>query len=465
MRTGPARAASPPAPRPDVGGGPKGALGGRARSVLIVGGGASGVLLAAQLLRRGPDVHVFLVERREELGCGVAYSTSNASHLLNTRVSSMSAFPDEPDHFFDWLLRNHDREVERTGFVNRGVYGAYMAGLLAPWRGGPRLTCVKQDCLRLEEPEAGGVVAHLANGDRIRADVAVLATGHTLPDEGTDDLLEQPWSGVHDDAREGRVLIVGSGLTMVDQVMSLLDADHRGEIVVISRRGLLPQAHATSVPVTIRADELPLGLGATGTMRWLRARTEDHVARGGDWRDVVDGIRPHMQTLWRAFPEDGRRAFLRHACIWWEVHRHRMPPVSHARLEAARRGGQLTLMRGAFLGAWRDAEGGLRADLRPAGSAGTLDLAVARIIDCRGIRRDPEAHAGPLVADLLARGRARIDPMRIGLDVGPDCAVLSADGSRSDRIYAVGPASRAAFWEITAIPDIREQVADLAGRL
>lgn len=437
----------------------------RARSLLIVGGGASGVLLAAQLLRRSPEVHVFLVERREELGCGVAYSTSNASHLLNTRVSNMSAFPDAPDHFYDWLTRNHDPQVERAGFVNRGIYGAYMSSLLAPWRGGARLTCVKQDCLRLEAREEGGVAAQFANGDTVRADVAVLATGHALPDAGPDGLLEQPWSGAQDGARGGRVLIVGSGLTMVDQLMSLLDAGHRGEIVVISRRGLLPQPHAASIPAPIRIEDLPLGAGAAGTMRWLRDRTDAHLARGGDWRDVVDGIRPHMQALWRAFPADARRSFLRHACVWWEVHRHRMPPASHARLQAAMRGGQLTLMRGAFLGAARDAEGGLRAELRPAGAAEARSLAVSRIIDCRGIRRDPEAHADPLVADLLARGVARIDPLRIGLDVAPDCAVLGADGAPSDRIYAVGPASRAAFWEITAIPDIREQVAQLARRL
>jgi uncharacterized NAD(P)/FAD-binding protein YdhS len=70
-----------------------------------------------------------------------------------------------------------------------------------------------------------------------------------------------------------------------------------------------------------------------------------------------------------------------------------------------------------------------------------------------------------LVAGLLKRGAARIDPLRIGLDVDGQGRLLRPDGSASARVYTIGPASRAAFWEITAIPDIREQVAQLADGL
>jgi uncharacterized NAD(P)/FAD-binding protein YdhS len=433
--------------------------------VLIVGGGASGVLLAAQLLRRkGSRFRVTLIERREMLGCGVAYSTSNASHLLNTRASNMSAFPDEPEHFLDWLRANHDPEIDGFSFVSRGVYGKYMAGLLAPWRGGDRLSCVRQDCVRLEEPEDGGVVAHLANGTTIRADVAVLATGHALPDE-PDGLVAQPWAGASKVAPHESILIVGSGLTMVDQVMSLLDAGHRGEIVAVSRRGLLPQPHEPSAAAPISAGELPIGHGAAETMRWLRRRVARHVARGGNWRDVVDGLRPHMQTLWRAAPLTARKSFLRHGCAWWEVHRHRMPPASFARLRSAMQSGRLKLWRGSFHSAWRDEQGVLRARIELKQTRHTEDPPFAKIIDCRGIRRDPEAHASPLIAELLASGRARIDPLRLGLDVGAECDVLRPDGSVSGRLFAIGPASRAAFWEITAIPDIGEQASRVARQL
>ena len=72
--------------------------------VLVVGGGASGVLMAAHLLRDPQgQAQVTILEGRHMLGCGIAYSTDDPDHLLNTRAISMSAFPDQPGHFCDWL--------------------------------------------------------------------------------------------------------------------------------------------------------------------------------------------------------------------------------------------------------------------------------------------------------------------------------------------------------------------------
>ena len=43
--------------------------------------------------------------------------------------------------------------------------------------------------------------------------------------------------------------------------------------------------------------------------------------------------------------------------------------------------------------------------------------------------------------------------------------MIGASGASDVRIYAVGPLTRGAVWEITAVPDIRGQVADLARTL
>lgn len=435
--------------------------------VLVVGGGASGVLLAMQLLRKGSRrVAVRVVEKGDALGCGLAYATRDPAHLLNTRVANMSAYPQLPDHFLDWLRVREPALASPQGFVPRATFGRYLRSLLDGW-GEDGFACLSGECVALEvRPD--GVAARLAGGGTLEADLAVLATGHALPrptaeQAGGDPLLTQPWDE-EAPPRDAAVLIVGSGLTMVDQVLSLLADGHEGPITAVSRRGLLPQVHASTDPVCWRADELPKAAeGIAGLMRWIRAEARARQARGGDWRDVVDGLRPHLQALWRGLPLPARRSFLRHASAHWEVHRHRMPPSSHRRLMLAQAQGRLRLVRARFDGAERTG-GRLLARLTgPGGSASPL--LVDRIVDGRGIRRDPEAHASPLVADLLARGLARIDPLRIGLDVGPDCAVLGRDGRPSPRLFALGPASRAAFWEITAIPDIRAQAQRLAERL
>lgn len=404
------------------------------------------------------------------LGCGIAYSTGDPQHLLNTRVGNMSAFPDDPDHFRRWLESHHaaagDQAATAAAFVGRPTYGAYLADLLAPWQSGPgaaRLSCIRRTCLRIGDHGAH-LTVHLDNGDTLRADQVVLATGHVLPDPDPAGVLSGAWEPLGDLDSGGRVIIIGTGLSMVDQVLSLMNRRHRGQIIALSRRGLLPQRHAPVSPVQIPAGDVPLGARASVLFRWARALARQAERTGGDWRDAVDGIRPHVRRLWASLPLAERARFLRHGAPWWDIHRHRMPPQSADRIADALASGQLRLVRGRFIGADHGPDGGLVARIASP-AQGLRKVPAARIIDCRGIRRDPLHHASPLMAGLIASGMGRIDPMGIGLDVSPDCAVIGRGGVPSVRLHAIGPASRAAFWEITAIPDIREQTTALARRI
>ena len=90
--------------------------------VLVVGGGASGVLMAAHLLRDPQgQAQVTILEGRHMLGCGIAYSTQDPGHLLNTRVSNMSAFARDPDHFRRWLAARPGYVLERNVPASSGT--------------------------------------------------------------------------------------------------------------------------------------------------------------------------------------------------------------------------------------------------------------------------------------------------------------------------------------------------------
>jgi uncharacterized NAD(P)/FAD-binding protein YdhS len=188
------------------------------------------------------------------------------------------------------------------------------------------------------------------------------------------------------------------------------------------------------------------------------------MRRGGDWRSVIDGLRPHTQAIWRAMPSESRKRFLEHARPWWDIHRHRMAPEVEAKIRALRESGQLQVVSGHLVEVSRK-RNGASVRIRPRGSDATSQVDVSRIISCRGMTSDPRKSANPLVAQLLAEGYARVDPLGIGLDVNDDCALIDASGRASNRIFAAGPMSQAAFWEVIAIPDIRLQAASLARRL
>jgi uncharacterized NAD(P)/FAD-binding protein YdhS len=260
------------------------------------------------------------------------------------------------------------------------------------------------------------------------------------------------------------VLILGTGLTMVDQVLALCHAGHRGPITAMSRRGLIPHVHRRAAPRRIDPGEVPFGASAATLLRWLRSLARRIKADGGDWRSAVDAVRPFTQQLWQRLSLESRRRFLRHARAWWDVHRHRMAPEIELRLVELIAEGRLRIVAGKICTVTSSGPIAV-VTWRRRGTDAIETMEVARIIDCTGITSDPLQTANPVLLSLLRQGLLRADPLRIGIDVSDDCAIVDRSGKPSERLFAVGPLTRGAFWEVVAVPDIRVQCAALARRL
>lgn len=436
----------------------------RGAKIAIIGGGASGMLLATHLLQdSASEFQVTLIEARHDPGRGVAYSTKDPDHLLNTRVAQMSAFPDQPGHLLDWLQAQPEH-AERTAadFISRRVYGDYLVALGAPLAASGRLQILQDKALTVQD---NGTRVTLASGAELSVDLTVLATGLALPEADPQGLITGAWEFNAPQDPESTVVIIGTGLSMVDQALSLLNKGHRGPILAYSRRGLLPLPHAASKPLALTPEDLSPGQGLAKLLHHLRRLADQAGAAGGTWRDVMDGVRPFVATLWQRMSEDQRRRFLRHGAAWWEIHRHRIPEASDRRLRQAMEEAQLRITRAGFQGAERQADGRLTANLRLRGSRTVTQITASAIVDCRGIRRDPVSDASAVLQDLFARGLARVDALKIGPDVTADGRLITQSGDLLPGAVAVGPPTRAALWEITAIPDIRVQAQALARAL
>ena len=259
-------------------------------------------------------------------------------------------------------------------------------------------------------------------------------------------------------------MLIGTGLTMVDLVTSLLDQGHVGPIHALSRRGLLPERHAPAPAIrTGAATDLAYPTAPAALLRLLRAEASRLAAHGGNWRSVVDDMRPFTHDIWQAMAPAERERFMRHARRWWDVHRHRMAPAVAERIAAAQRTGQLRVKAGR-LRRLRLQDGHVDAAYATAGGE-TTTLQVSRVINCAGPGADYARIAAPLLQDLLRRGIARPDPLQLGLDVSGAGALIGRDGAISRRLFAVGPPTRGRFWEMTAVPDIRRQCELLAATL
>lgn len=452
--------------------------------VAIVGGGFTGAMLAARLVteRRGHPIHVALVDRTGRFGHGVAYGTSNPRHLLNVPTGMMSALEDVPDHFFAWA-RRRVAGVERGTYLPRTLYGDYIASVLddAIAHKVSRSTielrigsAKRMDFL----PESTGARLHLDDGTVVARKV-VLATGNaasrSLDVPGAHDpavrarWIADPWApgALEHVAGPDDVLVIGTGLTMIDVALEVIGRGHRGRVIAVSRRGLLPQPHVTTASppgqwLDRAALEPPLRAGAL--VRAVRAAAARAVESGADWRSVVAELRPITPELWQRLGPDGRARFLRHAAPYWETHRHRVAPAVHDVLLGLLASGQLEVRAGRLAEA-RMREGGVVARLLPRGQTRTEDFPVSAIVNCAGPDPDVRHSTDPLFASLAAAGVIRPGPHSLGLDVDPSGALIGSDGRPSVVLFTLGPLRRGHLYETTAVPEIRSQIAALAARL
>ncbi|HEX9824252.1 MAG TPA: FAD/NAD(P)-binding protein [Actinomycetota bacterium] len=437
--------------------------------VAIVGGGASGTLLAGHLLRSGAGGPVVVVERAEALGLGVAYSTEDPRHLLNVPAGGMSARCDAPDHFLDWLS-SEGEPVEPGAFVPRATYGRYLrASLDEAERGSERpLLRVRGDARSVRVvPE--GVEVEVAGAEPVWARRLALAPGNAPPAPlrfvpAGPRHVANPWDprALDGVGADDPVLLVGTGLTAVDVVLSLASRGHRGPIRAVSRHGLLPQVHRPPADHRLPLRALPAPPrppSIARLLRWVRTEVRAAEAEGGDWRDVMNAVRPWAQELWLELPPAERRRFLAILSRHWGVHRHRMAPEVGATIEALIEEGRLEVL-AARVGEVREGSNGFEV-IAEARSGGVVRLPASWIVNCTGPDPDPERSSEPLVVSLLRRGLARRDPLGLGFDCTPEGALVDAWGVASELLLAIGPPRLGSLWETTAVPEIREQ----AGRL
>ncbi len=444
--------------------------------VLVVGGGASGTLVVAQLLRHasGP-LRVALLERTERVGPGLAYSTSSTSHLLNVPAARMSAFPEDPEHFLRWI-RRIEPATAPGDFVQRRRYGQYLEAVVREAREGAApgvsLELLQGEVQSLAQVGERARVA-LARGPVLEARTVVLAVGNALPADlpvadgglyASPRYVRSPWSeGALRHVRPHHsVLLIGTGLTMVDTVLSLAERHHEGRIHAISRHGFLPQVHRPGVvagPPVAPAEPQRV----RSILRTLRHQVRG-AEQGGDWRAVMDSLRPLTASLWRGLPEPERRRFLRHLRSYWDVHRHRMAPAVNDILQQLRSSGVLRIHAARVRNFQLADEGWVLARVRPRGFSREATFRVQHVINCTG----PDASIGrghPLLRGLLESGLVRSDALGLGLATDAEGALLDAQGRVSGLLFTLGPLRRGDLWESTAIPEIRTQALSLSRRL
>ncbi|HEU5047464.1 MAG TPA: DUF6356 family protein [Rickettsiales bacterium] len=465
----------------------------------VVGGGFSGALAIANLVRRAHSPMVIeWFDEGNTLACGVAYGTEDAVHLLNVRANRMGAFPEAPDGFYQWLHTAEGKKCSAElcpgkewtphSFVPRALYGAYLKFLteeafrLARNKGiDIRVVQAQVMDVRLYDPQTQQLLLCSSKGGIMRetlVDALVLATGNLPPRSFGNQIdvarcVDDVWRpsadsifprNVNQLSADSEVVIVGTGLTMIDTVQTLRARGFKGTVTAISRHGKLPQAHTDDAHVspypawewTQTPDEAPQT--ALGLLRAFRQQLRKAEAEGYDWRSVVDSLRPVTAHLWRRLATGEKRKCVRHLLTLWNTHRHRVAPQIYADIKAMLASGTLKIVSGHIYYIGTD-EMGVTVAYRKRGANRVETIRAALVINCSGPQYDIAASGHTLLKNMRDRGLVTVGPLRCGIEIN---STGGAAGLAGQAVFPIGSLLVGELLECTAVPELRQRAAEIA---
>lgn len=458
------------------------------QTIAIVGAGFSGTLCAVNLLRLQAPIgeraglRIILIERHSRAGRGLAYRTWDDNFVLNVPAGNMSALADDPTHFVRYC-QGIDPAFNAGSFVSRRIYGDYLEATLEQEISAHAEVVVERiqgDALAVRRMATGaGYDIVLAGGRCMRADKVVLAFGHFAPQDPalakatesdffrSDAYIGNPWDFAaldHIDD-EAPVMLLGAAHTAIDVLFRLTNRSESRKIYMVSRRGLSLQSHRSHPQSPPVSGFPPFFEHVEPTVRQycraLRRTALQRLAEGGDWRDVINSLRPHTADIWQRLPLAERRRFLRQLVAYWDIHRHRLAPVAHLRLSQMIKSGQVETIAGYVVDFESDGAQ-VQVAIRERGTGLMRKVAVGKVVNCTGPNYDITTMHAPLIVQLRDEGYLQQDALKLGFEIDADYRVIGSNGVAADDLRYIGPMLKARFWEAIAVPELRGHTRRLA---
>jgi uncharacterized NAD(P)/FAD-binding protein YdhS len=444
----------------------------------IVGGGAAGLILLANVFEKATKPYsVVMINAGYPTGRGIAYSTNNANHLLNVRVSRMSAFTHDANHFAKWILSKpeysdyHNDNLAEL-FVPRKMYGEYLDDLLKSILNSDNtnvsFSLIDDEVVDLNKQDDSFKII-LKNTPLINSKKVVLCTGNQPPISlpgissiQSEKVFINPWDdkSVENIDHEKPVFIVGSGLTMVDTVISLVDQGYKNKIIVVSKHGVIPMAHPVLRVAVPHPDKAPAS-DIHEIYSQLKSRIRSAIDHT-EWHEpVLEAVRPFTQKIWQELSIEQKNRFLRHINHRWSKLRHRLPHQVHDLIQTLIDSHQIELYAGKLLNV-EENQNELSIKFFDKSTNKEMIVNAQRIINCIGPEGDYDKVESQLLGNMLSHGLISKDPLSLGFNATGDGRIIDKSGNVQDNLLTIGSGLRGILWESTAIPEIRVQANEMA---
>ncbi len=441
------------------------------KSVAIIGGGLSGTLVVLNILKTAKEpIHLFWFDEKKLFCKGLAYSTLNTKHLLNVRASNMSLFKDDANHFVTWLQNNNETYTP-TDFVPRQVFATYVEHTLRDLETLNPFVSISKLSFEVTSVNKQNSIYILNNNENIKTHAVVLALGNFLPSNLAKNNLEYTTSPFYirnafstsltnSIQHAKHITILGSGLTMLDLLLTLNHQNYQGNITVISPHGITPVAQLENplppVQSFLESNYAYTLIQLFGIIKWqLKQATQNNL----NPFSVIDLMRPHLQFIWTHFSLSDKQQFLRHLRHKWGVVRHRAPATTLALVEKYQTEKKLQIVKGRVQSIIATKNAAVNFSIKYKTTALIEnEMQTDVIINCTGPEANLHQCDSMLIKQLLQDNLITVDALNYGLNA-------TINGMIDENLYALGPLLKGILWESTAIPEIRVQAHYLAHEL
>ncbi len=469
------------------------------KHLVIVGCGAAAVILLANLAKQSaavnaPLLSISIIDDSPSVPCGLAFSVSHPAFILNVPAQRMGAFVDNPAHFYQWLQSTSQwRELHLDfatmaigpdDFVPRMIYGAYLQHLFHSAlerlkADGHNIELIAERVVAVERAgfnadvrtQGLSVVTH--RNKRLPADALVMATGNCpafnnaafhnqdfYKPDSANAIFSSPyctaanqcdWKSLRD------LVVIGSGLSMVDAVQFTIAQGFSGRFHIFSAHNLLPLPHLhmhthCQLPVFRTT-----ATSAVSLLRDLRAYIQSNMDQGIAWQDSINQVRTGNNLIWSNLP-DRERKRLRKCLPWWNILRHRIPANVGQQLDRLTMEGRLYLHKAKIKRIDAVASGiqlTLENKKKPPLNEQhqTIKIRADKAVICAGYLPGFQRVQYLCTGLLNDENELRMELGKPGQDF-----LLAADYE----IYGIGPALGGVLFETTAIQEIRQQAQQIA---
>lgn len=463
-------------------------------TVAIVGGGFCGVMLVTHLISQAQNpLAIVLIERTPRLGKGISYGTTDPNHLLNVQAIKMGAFANEPEHFFHWVVSNENLwrkaapsfdclKITPQAFLPRMLYGIYLNSILSESIGEASKKRIKFSVINAEAIDLqlnGSLIdIFLSNGEMMTASAAILAIGlppsknlnihssskryiQNIWDSESTSLLQANYFTKMPPATT--VLIIGSGLTMIDVSMTLINQGYKGKIIALSKEGKLPEKQRGVIkayPIFLNDKNLPKKI--LHLLQIFRQQLLVGKKKGYDWRSVVDSIRPVTVPIWIQLPLKEKKRFLRCLLSLWNRHRHRSAPECLEKIERHQADKKFVLFAGKVLKIEKGEDQKVIVSYVKKGSEKVEAIQADYVFNCSGAETNLAKNDQQLIKNLLKNNLIIPDDLNLGIQV---TAKGEVRGKAKGLLFAVGHILFGERFETIAVPELRVQCSELADHI